>query len=140
MDKTSGQVYWNASRCSCYFYFFVQSSALLNLIGIFLYLQRAPEAEVAAASAAAAATAASAAASAAETATAASQSGAAQRQSPTASPALPEESVQQSPSPDSTHESGSLPNGWEVRSAPNGRPFFIDHNTKTTTWVKEKGF
>ncbi|XP_036590826.1 E3 ubiquitin-protein ligase NEDD4 isoform X4 [Trichosurus vulpecula] len=27
-----------------------------------------------------------------------------------------------------------LPKGWEVRHAPNGRPFFIDHNTKTTTW------
>ncbi|XP_066491064.1 E3 ubiquitin-protein ligase NEDD4 isoform X2 [Tiliqua scincoides] len=27
-----------------------------------------------------------------------------------------------------------LPEGWEVRNAPNGRPFFIDHNTKTTTW------
>ncbi|KAI2653321.1 E3 ubiquitin-protein ligase NEDD4 [Labeo rohita] len=29
---------------------------------------------------------------------------------------------------------GMMPAGWEVRSAPNGRPFFIDHNTKTTTW------
>ncbi|XP_033022289.1 E3 ubiquitin-protein ligase NEDD4 isoform X2 [Lacerta agilis] len=29
---------------------------------------------------------------------------------------------------------GLLPKGWEVRNAPNGRPFFIDHNTKTTTW------
>ncbi|CAO2634374.1 E3 ubiquitin-protein ligase NEDD4, partial [Lemmus lemmus] len=29
---------------------------------------------------------------------------------------------------------GFLPKGWEVRHAPNGRPFFIDHNTKTTTW------
>ncbi|XP_066540780.1 E3 ubiquitin-protein ligase NEDD4 isoform X2 [Hoplias malabaricus] len=29
---------------------------------------------------------------------------------------------------------GCMPTGWEVRSAPNGRPFFIDHNTKTTTW------
>nr|7LP5_A Chain A, Angiomotin,E3 ubiquitin-protein ligase NEDD4-like [Homo sapiens] len=27
-----------------------------------------------------------------------------------------------------------LPPGWEMRIAPNGRPFFIDHNTKTTTW------
>jgi hypothetical protein len=32
-------------------------------------------------------------------------------------------------------EQGFLPKGWEVRHAPNGRPFFIDHNTKTTTWV-----
>uniref|UniRef100_A0A8C9DN16 E3 ubiquitin-protein ligase NEDD4 n=1 Tax=Prolemur simus TaxID=1328070 RepID=A0A8C9DN16_PROSS len=31
-------------------------------------------------------------------------------------------------------EHGFLPKGWEVRHAPNGRPFFIDHNTKTTTW------
>ncbi|XP_060115785.1 E3 ubiquitin-protein ligase NEDD4 [Heteronotia binoei] len=29
---------------------------------------------------------------------------------------------------------GPLPKGWEVRNAPSGRPFFIDHNTKTTTW------
>ncbi|XP_073786233.1 E3 ubiquitin-protein ligase NEDD4 isoform X2 [Danio rerio] len=29
---------------------------------------------------------------------------------------------------------GLMPTGWEVRSAPSGRPFFIDHNTKTTTW------
>ncbi|XP_029109491.1 E3 ubiquitin-protein ligase NEDD4-like isoform X3 [Scleropages formosus] len=27
-----------------------------------------------------------------------------------------------------------MPPGWEIRSAPDGRPFFIDHNTKTTTW------
>ncbi|XP_038606129.1 E3 ubiquitin-protein ligase NEDD4 isoform X5 [Tachyglossus aculeatus] len=31
-------------------------------------------------------------------------------------------------------QQGFLPKGWEVRHAPNGRPFFIDHNTKTTTW------
>ncbi|XP_062860944.1 E3 ubiquitin-protein ligase NEDD4-like isoform X2 [Trichomycterus rosablanca] len=29
---------------------------------------------------------------------------------------------------------GCLPPGWEVRSAPNGRPFFINHHTRTTTW------
>ncbi|MFT7797183.1 hypothetical protein Z043-115971 [Arapaima gigas] len=27
-----------------------------------------------------------------------------------------------------------MPPGWEIRSTPDGRPFFIDHNTKTTTW------
>uniref|UniRef100_A0A673N0R0 E3 ubiquitin-protein ligase n=1 Tax=Sinocyclocheilus rhinocerous TaxID=307959 RepID=A0A673N0R0_9TELE len=42
-------------------------------------------------------------------------------------------------SPQHTHahtpeHAGLMPAGWEVRSAPNGRPFFIDHNTKTTTW------
>uniref|UniRef100_A0A8C1GJZ0 E3 ubiquitin-protein ligase n=1 Tax=Cyprinus carpio TaxID=7962 RepID=A0A8C1GJZ0_CYPCA len=34
----------------------------------------------------------------------------------------------------SPEHAGLMPAGWEVRSAPNGRPFFIDHNTKTTTW------
>jgi hypothetical protein len=28
-----------------------------------------------------------------------------------------------------------LPPNWEMRSAANGRPFFIDHTTRTTTWV-----
>ncbi|XP_074090713.1 E3 ubiquitin-protein ligase NEDD4 isoform X1 [Macrotis lagotis] len=27
-----------------------------------------------------------------------------------------------------------LPKGWEIRHVSNGRPFFINHNTKTTTW------
>ncbi|XP_026142780.1 E3 ubiquitin-protein ligase NEDD4 isoform X1 [Carassius auratus] len=34
----------------------------------------------------------------------------------------------------SPEHTGLMPAGWEVRSTPNGRPFFIDHNTKTTTW------
>ncbi|KAL2088843.1 hypothetical protein ACEWY4_015742 [Coilia grayii] len=46
----------------------------------------------------------------------------------------PEASPQHSPGPQHPYECGFLPTGWEVRSAPNGRPFFIDHNTKTTTW------
>lgn len=29
-----------------------------------------------------------------------------------------------------------LPAGWSLQVAPNGRLFFIDHNTKTTTWVR----
>ncbi|XP_039539861.1 E3 ubiquitin-protein ligase NEDD4a isoform X1 [Pimephales promelas] len=42
-------------------------------------------------------------------------------------------------SPQHTHSHtpepvGLMPTGWEVRSAPNGRAFFIDHNTKTTSW------
>uniref|UniRef100_A0A672IMC2 HECT-type E3 ubiquitin transferase n=1 Tax=Salarias fasciatus TaxID=181472 RepID=A0A672IMC2_SALFA len=49
-------------------------------------------------------------------------------------PLSPEDSPLHTPSPEATAESGFLPAGWEVRSAPNGRPFFIDHNTKTTTW------
>ncbi|XP_041074642.1 E3 ubiquitin-protein ligase NEDD4-like isoform X1 [Polyodon spathula] len=46
----------------------------------------------------------------------------------------PETSPQHSLAQKSKYESGFLPAGWELRSAPNGRPFFIDHNTKTTTW------
>lgn len=42
---------------------------------------------------------------------------------------------QQSSNQQAEVEQGFLPKGWEVRHAPNGRPFFIDHNTKTTTWV-----
>ncbi|XP_006894577.1 PREDICTED: E3 ubiquitin-protein ligase NEDD4 isoform X2 [Elephantulus edwardii] len=47
--------------------------------------------------------------------------------------APPSSSAQQVTQP-SEIEPSLLPMGWEVRHAPNGRPFFIDHNTKTTTW------
>lgn len=30
---------------------------------------------------------------------------------------------------------GELPAGWEQRWTPEGRPYFVDHNTRTTTWV-----
>lgn len=30
---------------------------------------------------------------------------------------------------------GELPVGWEQRFTPEGRPYFVDHNTRTTTWV-----
>lgn len=75
-----------------------------------------------------------------EAPTPAAQSGTSSSQSPSPPqpPVPPEESPQQSPSPEPIVESGSLPIGWEVRSAPSGRPFFIDHNTKTTTWVRRK--
>ncbi|KAM4830204.1 E3 ubiquitin-protein ligase NEDD4 isoform X1 [Urocitellus parryii] len=57
-------------------------------------------------------------------------------QSPSAGPQAQlslSDSAQQTTQP-SEIEQGFLPKGWEVRHAPNGRPFFIDHNTKTTTW------
>ncbi|KAH8833564.1 hypothetical protein DL96DRAFT_1577533 [Flagelloscypha sp. PMI_526] len=34
-----------------------------------------------------------------------------------------------------TAGSGALPNGWEERYTPEGRPYYVDHNTRTTTWV-----
>jgi hypothetical protein len=29
---------------------------------------------------------------------------------------------------------GPLPSGWEMRLTSTGRVYFVDHNTKTTTW------
>ncbi|XP_074925695.1 E3 ubiquitin-protein ligase NEDD4 isoform X3 [Chelonoidis abingdonii] len=50
-------------------------------------------------------------------------------------PQTSSDSSEQSSNQQPEVEQGFLPKGWEVRHAPNGRPFFIDHNTKTTTWV-----
>lgn len=34
-----------------------------------------------------------------------------------------------------TAGTGELPSGWEQRHTPEGRPYYVDHNTRTTTWV-----
>ncbi|KAI0318350.1 hypothetical protein OF83DRAFT_1082963 [Amylostereum chailletii] len=34
-----------------------------------------------------------------------------------------------------TAGTGQLPAGWEERYTPEGRPYYVDHNTRTTTWV-----
>ena len=34
-----------------------------------------------------------------------------------------------------TSGTGELPPGWEQRHTPEGRAYFVDHNTRTTTWV-----
>ena len=34
-----------------------------------------------------------------------------------------------------TTGSGSLPAGWEERYTPEGRPYYVDHNSRITTWV-----
>ncbi|KAI0811120.1 HECT-domain-containing protein [Irpex lacteus] len=34
-----------------------------------------------------------------------------------------------------TGGAGPLPSGWEERYTPEGRPYYVDHNTRTTTWV-----
>ncbi|KAI9889943.1 MAG: hypothetical protein M1814_004666 [Vezdaea aestivalis] len=36
---------------------------------------------------------------------------------------------------ETTAGSGDLPAGWEQRQTPEGRFYFVDHNTRTTTWV-----
>ncbi|CAG2100251.1 unnamed protein product, partial [Medioppia subpectinata] len=38
-------------------------------------------------------------------------------------------------SPTIPQTNDGLPEGWSLQVAPNGRIFFIDHNSKTTTWI-----
>ncbi|CAF4748366.1 unnamed protein product, partial [Rotaria socialis] len=40
------------------------------------------------------------------------------------------------PSPPIINASPPLPSGWESRIDQFGRPYFIDHNNKTTTWQR----
>ncbi|KAI0030488.1 hypothetical protein K488DRAFT_54121, partial [Vararia minispora EC-137] len=35
---------------------------------------------------------------------------------------------------DGTYADVPLPAGWEERRTPDGRPYFVDHNTRSTTW------
>lgn len=61
------------------------------------------------------------------------------------SPSLPENQQAQTPPSGgaasmmatgaTTAGTGELPSGWEQRITPEGRPYFVDHNTRTTTWV-----
>ncbi|XP_029447470.1 NEDD4-like E3 ubiquitin-protein ligase WWP1 isoform X6 [Rhinatrema bivittatum] len=44
-----------------------------------------------------------------------------------------EEPVRQQPSSTSAE---SLPAGWEQRKDPHGRTYYVDHNTRTTTWER----
>ncbi|KAJ7095822.1 hypothetical protein B0H15DRAFT_1019885 [Mycena belliarum] len=39
------------------------------------------------------------------------------------------------PAPVAAYADVPLPLGWEERSTPEGRPYFVDHQTRTTTWV-----
>ncbi|XP_069780101.1 E3 ubiquitin-protein ligase NEDD4-like isoform X5 [Narcine bancroftii] len=50
------------------------------------------------------------------------------------SPQSPQLSPYNSPKAQHKIAQSFLPPGWEMRIAPNGRPFFIDHNSRTTTW------
>ena len=58
----------------------------------------------------------------------ASATPAAPLQSANSAPVVPGNNV-------TTPGSGSLPPGWEERYTPEGRPYYVDHNTRTTTWV-----
>ncbi|KAJ3176920.1 hypothetical protein HK101_010335 [Irineochytrium annulatum] len=43
--------------------------------------------------------------------------------------------VQPTPTTASSSATGALPAGWEQRFTPEGRPYFVDHNTRATTWL-----
>ncbi|XP_023138862.2 E3 ubiquitin-protein ligase NEDD4-like isoform X10 [Amphiprion ocellaris] len=49
-------------------------------------------------------------------------------------PQSPQPSPYSSPKSQHKTQQSFLPPGWEMRIAPNGRPFFIDHNSRVTTW------
>ncbi|XP_031715789.1 E3 ubiquitin-protein ligase NEDD4-like isoform X3 [Anarrhichthys ocellatus] len=49
-------------------------------------------------------------------------------------PQSPQLSPYSSPKSQPKTQQSFLPPGWEMRIAPNGRPFFIDHNSRITTW------
>lgn len=44
-----------------------------------------------------------------------------------------------SPSLQSPQDRQPLPAGWEIKYAPNGKPYFVDHNTRRTTWEDPRG-
>ncbi|KAK6461152.1 hypothetical protein DFJ63DRAFT_308085 [Scheffersomyces coipomensis] len=51
------------------------------------------------------------------------------------SPVSPAAAVSMAASGATTSGLGELPAGWEQRFTNEGRPYFVDHNTRTTTWV-----
>lgn len=50
-------------------------------------------------------------------------------------PVSPAAAVSMAASGATTTGLGELPSGWEQRFTTEGRPYFVDHNTRTTTWV-----
>jgi hypothetical protein len=38
--------------------------------------------------------------------------------------------------PVAAHAPGALPPGWEERRTPDGKVFYVDHNTKSTSWTR----
>uniref|UniRef100_A0A673I996 E3 ubiquitin-protein ligase n=1 Tax=Sinocyclocheilus rhinocerous TaxID=307959 RepID=A0A673I996_9TELE len=45
-------------------------------------------------------------------------------------------STDQSSTATETHTTDAMPAGWEQRILPHGRVYYVDHNTKTTTWER----
>lgn len=44
-------------------------------------------------------------------------------------------SPKKSPGPNQHDNISSLPPGWEVRQTPTGRLYYVNHNTRTTSWL-----
>eukprot|EP00842_Homolaphlyctis_polyrhiza_P005494 jgi/Hompol1/5946/HPOL_000911-RA len=61
--------------------------------------------------------------------------GAVSRTSTVASESSARATTPEPQTPTSASSLGPLPAGWEQRSTPEGRPYFVDHNTRTTTWL-----
>ncbi|KAF2720742.1 HECT-domain-containing protein [Polychaeton citri CBS 116435] len=55
--------------------------------------------------------------------------------SPSQTPASQANAAQMVATGATTAGTGELPAGWEQRHTPEGRAYFVDHNTRTTTWV-----
>lgn len=47
----------------------------------------------------------------------------------------PEQNSTAAANQNSADNLGPLPSGWEQRFTAEGRPYFVDHNTRTTSWV-----
>ncbi|KAI9353766.1 hypothetical protein BDR26DRAFT_14525 [Obelidium mucronatum] len=52
-----------------------------------------------------------------------------------AQPAVATPTAQASATPAAAAPTGPLPAGWEQRMTSDGRAYFVDHNTRTTTWL-----
>ncbi|OAX42845.1 HECT-domain-containing protein [Rhizopogon vinicolor AM-OR11-026] len=48
---------------------------------------------------------------------------------------IPQPEVQNSTRSNSGYADVPLPAGWEERRTPEGRPYFVDHHTRLTTWI-----
>ena len=53
---------------------------------------------------------------------------------PTPTPATDDALAPNTTNADGTYADVRLPLGWEERRTPDGRPYFVDHHTRTTTW------
>ncbi|KAL4234805.1 WW domain containing E3 ubiquitin protein ligase 1 [Mactra antiquata] len=51
-------------------------------------------------------------------------------------PTEPNSTGENTSNSDTANNNEPLPAGWEMRTDPHGRPYYVDHNTRTTTWER----